>query len=174
MKVNLLESHDRLIQYKKEQSLNIAKGLEECIKRNSLSVALQDKSSYIYIFAHPRTADDGVTKRMLWQPRLTKPKAQTNSYLFRLQSKTDLVEICWMLPPREMWPQYKKGNVTESDIVEWSVDQFVNNREQLEAAASDDVTDQMAENIYIDVAREIESEKMINKLYSTPTLLAAS
>ena len=174
MKLNRLETHDRLLHYKQEQQASIEAGLEECIKRNPLSVALQDKSSYIYIFAHPRTSEDGVTKRMLWQPRLTKPKAQTNSYLFRLQSKTDLVEIVWMLPPREMWSQYQKGNVTESDTVIWSIEQFMRHRAELEEPYRDDLSDEQASNIYVMIAREMDEEKLMSKLYVKPEILEAS
>ena len=111
MKINRLETHDRLIHFKAEQSLNIAQGANDCLTKNRLSLALQERSPYIYIFAHPRTADDGVNKRMLWQPRLTRPKAQTNSYLFRAKSHSDICEICWLLPPREMWKTYDKGTI---------------------------------------------------------------
>ena len=100
MKVDRLETHDRLLHFKKDQALNIAQGAEDCLKRNPLSLAIQSRSPYVYLFAHPRTADDGFTKRMLWQPRLTRPKAQTNSYLFRAQSNSDVIEVCWLLPPR--------------------------------------------------------------------------
>src|SRR5215470_6737494 len=88
MKLNRLETHDRLQHFVQDQSKNIWQGADDCMKRNPLSLALQDRSPYIYIFAHPRTADDGVTKRMLWQPRLTKPQAQSNSYLFRAKSNS--------------------------------------------------------------------------------------
>ena len=100
MKLNRLETHDRLLYYKKDQSASITQGIDDCLKRNPLSIALQRHSPYVYIFAHPRTADDGYTKRMLWQARLGKPKAQTNSYLFRAKSNADILEICWMIPPR--------------------------------------------------------------------------
>ena len=76
MKINRLEAHDRLLHFKNDQNSTIQQGAEDCLKKNPLSLALQDHSPYIYIFAHPRTADDGVNKRLLWQPRLTKPKAQ--------------------------------------------------------------------------------------------------
>ena len=115
MKLNRLEPHDRLLHFKKDQEANIFQGAEDCLKKNPDSLFFQARSSYIYIFAHPRTADDGLNKRMLWQPRLWKPKAQTNSYLFRVKSKTDIIEICWIIPPRELWGQYDKGKVTLTD-----------------------------------------------------------
>ncbi len=154
MKINRLETHDRLQHLQKDQSQNLSKGCEDCLNINPLSLALQEKSPYIYIFAHPRTADDSLNKRMLWQPRLSKPKAQTNSYLFRAQSKTDILEIIWILPPRELWPQYRKGNITENEIVLWSIDQFENNRENLEREDKDDLPEERSKLILAQVINE--------------------
>jgi hypothetical protein len=138
MKLNRLETHDRLEHFKKDQGVNIFKGAEDCLKRNKDAISMQEYFPYIYIFAHPRTADDGVTKRMLWQPRLSKPKAQDNSYLFRSISGTDIVEVIWMIPPREMWPQYEKGKMFESEDVMVSIKNFVNNKEDLEKPHDED------------------------------------
>jgi len=165
MKINRLETHDRLIELHKKQSTSIEQGLKDCLTQNSLSTGLQEYSPYIYIFAHPRTSDDGVNKRMLWQPRLTKPKAQTNSYLFRVKSKSDEIEICWMIPPREMWPEYQKGKITENEIVIWSIDQFENNRTDLEAAYPDDLSDDQCKNIYRKVAQELDVDIKTKGLY---------
>lgn len=148
MKINRLETHDRLEHFIKDQSINIAQGATDCLKKNPLSLQLQDRSPYIYLFAHPRTADDGVTKKMYWQPRLTKPQAQTNSYLFRARSKSDLIEVCWLLPPEEMWGQYDKGNITENELVIWSIDQYKNNKHKLESREPDDLSDGLIKMIY--------------------------
>jgi len=164
MKIDRLEAHDRLLFFKKDQEATINQGIEDCLKRNPLSLALQRRSPYIYIFAHPRTAEDGVTKRMLWQPRLSRPSPQTNSYLFRVQSNTEDIEICWMLPPREQWTQYKKGNVTENDIVNWSIAQFTNHREDLAAPYADDFSQERINAILTDIAREIEEEAIMKKM----------
>lgn len=138
MKLNRLETHDRLEHFQKDQSLNIFQGADDCLHKNKDAVSMQEYLPYIYIFAHPRTADDGVTKRMLWQPRLTKPKAQENSYLFRAISKTDIVEVIWLIPPKEMWPQYEKGKMFESEDVMISITNYLNHREELEKPHKDD------------------------------------
>lgn len=166
MKLNRLETHDRLLHLKKDQALNISQGAQDCLKKNPLSLGLQQYSPYIYLFAHPRTAEDGVNKRMIWQPRLTRPSAQTNSYLFRAISNTDNMEICWLLPPREMWPSYKKGNVTEHDLVLWSIEQFTRNREALEKPYQDDLSDEQCANIYLKVARECDEDNRMKSLYT--------
>ncbi len=106
---------------------------------------------------------------MYWQPRLTKPPAQSNSYLFRAQSHTDLLEVCWLLPPSEMWDQYNKGNVTEDEWVFWSIEQFKTNKKQLEAKELDDLPDEKIKNIYKAVAIELDQrnarEKLMNGIY---------
>lgn len=165
MKLNRLETHDRLNHFKKDQALNIFKGAEECLKKNRLSIGLQQYSPYVYIFAHPRTADDGVNKRMLWQARLTKPRAQTNSYLFRAVSNTDILEICWLLPPKELWSQYDAKNVTESEMVSWSIRQFTCHRANLEQPDHEDLTDERCKHVYIMVATEIDQENRMKKMY---------
>lgn len=168
MKVNILEAHDRKQHFIKDQALNVSQGVDDCLKKNPLSLALQQYSPYIYIFAHPRTADDGVSKRMLYQPRLTRPQAQTNSYLFRATSNTDLVEICWLLPPVEMWEQYKKGNVTESEIVLWSINQFRANKEKLEEKHPEDLSDECAKAIYLQIKADNSHKDLMNRIYDIP------
>lgn len=158
MKLNRLETHDRLEHLKADQSLNITQGANDCLFKNSLSLALQDHSPYIYIFAHPRTLDDGVTKKMYWQPRLTKPEAQSNSYLFRAKSKTDVMEVCWLLPPQEMWGQYTKGNVTEHEIVVWSINQILTNKAGLEKRDPEDLDDGIMDAIYRRVTTDLRQE----------------
>lgn len=173
MKLDLFESHDRYQHLMNDQSINISQGAEDCLKQNPLSLALQRHSPYIYLFAHPRTADDGFRKRMLWQPRLGKPKAQTNSYLFRAQSNSDIVEICWMLPPREMWTEYRKGNVTESNYVAWSIKMFQEKRPILENPFPDDLSEDKIRGIYMVVAAEMDEEKRIKSMYPKQDSAAA-
>ncbi len=167
MKLNRLETHDRLDHLKQDQSLNIFKGAEDCLKVNRLSIGLQQYSPYIYLFAHPRTADDGLNKRMIWQPRLTKPQAQTNSYLFRAKSNTDELEVCWLLPPKEMWPEYRRGNITEHELVTWSIKMYGSHRLKLEAPDPEDLSDERIKEIYLIVAAEIDQQERIHKLYDT-------
>jgi hypothetical protein len=141
MKLDPLDAHDRLLHLHKEQSNTIAQGASDCLKTNPLSLALQEHSPYVYIFGHPRTEPDGSTKRMLWQPRLTKPEAQTNSYLFRAISKTDLLEIIWILPPRELWSQYEEGKVCASEEVRTSINNFLHYRAELNQPHPEDLSD---------------------------------
>jgi hypothetical protein len=167
MKIDRLETHDRYLHFIEDQSKTIWEGADECLKKNPLSLALQEKSHYIYIFAHPRTSDDGLTKRLLWQPRLSKPKAQTNSYLFRAQSGTDIIEICWLLPPTEMWEQYGKGKICESNWTAWSIEQFKKHKTELEKPYEDDWNDKQAKNIYMGILKENNNFKPENEAPSS-------
>ncbi len=164
MKINRLETHDRLQHFVKDQSANIFQGAEDCLKKNPDSLAIQEKSPYVYIFAHPRTDDDGVTKRMIWQPRLSIPQAQTNSYLFRALSNTDVIQIVWLLPPRELWSQYEKDKVTESNEIAWSINQFKHNKKELEKPHPEDMPEERArlllKSIVDEKLQDIRNKKM--------------
>lgn len=166
MKVNVLEAHDRLLHFKKDQEANIFQGAEDCLKNNEDSLFYQDRSPYVYIFAHPRTADDGVNKRMLWQPRLQKPEAQINSYLFRALSHTDIVEVVWLIPPPEMWPQYRTGNVTENETVNWCVQQFLSNKKGLEQKHHEDMSEDKSKHILTELICFKRNNRMMNRLYT--------
>jgi len=159
MKLNVLDAHDRLLEIKKKESITISQGAEDCLKKNPLSLALQEKSPYIYMFAHPRTEPDGNGKRMFWQPRLTKPKAQTNSYLFRAISKSDSIEICWLLPSEDTWGQNKKGNVAENELVEWSINMYKYKKKELEEPHPDDLPEARMKTIYHEVVSSIKTKK---------------
>ncbi len=165
MKLNVFESHDRQKHLMKDQAINITKGVDECLKKNPLSLLLQSYSPYIYIFAHPRTLEDGATKVMYYQPRLTKPEAQTNSYLFRATSNTDILEICWLLPARETWGQHKTGNVAESEIVQWSIAQFKTNKARLERSDPNDLSDEKIRMIYTQIKADEETRKLMKRNY---------
>ena len=145
MKLNRLETHDRY-QYFTKQSFNIAECCQNLIDQRPFG------NIPFYIFAHSRTDDDGVTKRLIWQPRLTKPKAQTNSMLFKAYPGTDNVKIIWMIPARELWKQYQIGNITQNKTVLDSIHAFQHKREELEAKESDDLTDEQIDSIYRNIA----------------------
>lgn len=155
MKIDILEAHDRYTYLTKESSsrIDIGECCQDMINRRPFG------NHAFYIFAHMRTEDDGVNKRLIWQPRLTKPKAQTNSMLFKGYPGTDLVKIIWMLPDRCMWDQYKKGNVTASEEVMTSIYNFEHAREEMEAPESDDLTDSEAASVYVEISQEANKRK---------------
>ena len=141
MKVNRLEAHDRL-QHLTKQNFDIGECCQDLINQRPYG------DHPFYIFAHTRTEEDGVTKRLIWQPRLTKPKAQTNSMLFKAYPGTDQIKVIWMIPAEELWAQFAKGLMLENRLVSDSIEDFKHNRNKLEAKESDDMTDEQIDQIY--------------------------
>jgi len=154
MKLNRLETHDRLLHYKKND-FDIGICCQDLINKRPFG------DYPFYIFAHVRTDDDGIKKRLIWQPRLTKPKAQTNSMLFKAFPGSDNIRICWMIPAPEMWAQYKKGNITEDEITSWSIEQYKNNRTQLEMKEPDDLEDWQIDDIYTEISKSIKPKPLV-------------
>lgn len=158
MKLNTLETHDRY-QYFTKQSFDIAVCCQDLINQRPFG------NHPFYIFAHARTDDDGSKKRLIWQPRLTKPKAQTNSMLFKAYPGTDLIKVIWMIPSRELWGQYVKGNVTENQTVAESIYDFIYNRKKLEEKELDDLEEDKIDAIYRELSLEAKRKKHIDNLY---------
>jgi hypothetical protein len=153
MKINKLDAHDRLDHFQK-QSLDISECCEDLVKKRPFG------DHPFYIFAHARTEDnDPSKKRLIWQPRLTKPKAQTNSMLFKAYPGTDMIKLIWMIPDRAMWEQYKKGNLTESQIISESLHDFEHNRAKLEAREDDDLSDKEIDAIYESLSLDAKWKK---------------
>ena len=154
MKINRLETHDRY-QFFTKQNFDIGECCQNLIDRRPFG------EYPFYIFAHARTDDDGVRKRLIWQPRLTKPEAQTNSMLFKAYPGKDIVKVIWMIPARELWDEFKRGNMTENETVLQSIRDFQNNRLALEAKEPDDLSDEQINAIYSSMSRNKPKFRMI-------------
>lgn len=144
MKLNRLETHDRYQHFTK-QSFDITECCQDLINQRPFG------DHAFYIFAHARTDDDGFTKRLIWQPRLTKPAAQTNSMLFKAYPGKDEIKVIWMIPDQHLWAQFKKGNVTENFTVLQSIHDYMNNRGLLERQEPDDLNDDQINAIYTQI-----------------------
>jgi hypothetical protein len=157
MKVNRLDAHDRLIHLTK-QNFDIGECCQNLIDQRPFG------EHPFYIFAHTRTEEDGVTKRLIWQPRLTKPKAQSNSMLFKAYPGTDNVKVIWLIPCEEMWGQYNRGLMLENRIVYESIEDFKHNRSKLEEREPDDLSDEQIDVIYKElsfVARQRSKQRSL-------------
>lgn len=188
MKIKRTETHDRLLQFK-TQSDYISKGCQDCI--NSRPEEFENLP--FYIFAHKRTLemDERVSlfnqdihcsildpnyqrqylsmeqvpsARLIWAPRLLKPKAQTNSMLFRAYPPGDNIKIIWMIPEKELWEQYQKGKMLEDNIICESIHMFLHDREKLEAAEPDEISEEKAREIYLKIKRNNENKKTFSIL----------
>lgn len=165
MKLDRLETHDRLLFFKKQNHDLISQGCQDCIKNRPEEFG---KHAF-YIFAHPRTADDGVTKRLLWSPRLTKPIPQSNSMCFKYYPASDTIKIIWIIPAKELWGQYKRGNVTEQSIVSQSIHNYIHNREKLSQKEPDDLPDDRIDFIYNAISSNMQSKKLMENLWKKET-----
>lgn len=152
MKVNLLDAHDRY-QHLINQDFDISACCQNMIDKRPFG------NRPFYIFAHARTDDDGVRKRLIWQPRLTKPKAQSNSMLFKGYPGTDIIKIVWMIPARELWAQYKYGTLCQNQTVVDSIHAFEHDRAKLEASDPEDLSDEQAFRVYTELSREANEKK---------------
>lgn len=151
MKVNHLDAHDRYLEFlHKPHSQDIGECCQDLINKKPFG------DHPFYIFAHARTEPDGATKRIIWQPRLTKPKAQTNSMLFRAYPMTDVIKILWMIPAPELWDNFESGKMTQNKIVAESIFDFKHNRSALEANEEDDLTDEQIDNIYREISLSVK------------------
>ena len=167
IKINPLDAHDRYLHFTK-QSFSIADCVDDLIKQRPFG------NHAFYIFAHTRTDEDGLKKRLIWQPRLTKPKSQTNSMLFKAYPGTETIKIIWMIPARELWAQYEKGKVAEHNETYISIQNFLNNRQLLDAPEKDDLSDEQINEIYKDLSTQVKYNKMMESLYIKPKNEGAS
>jgi hypothetical protein len=155
MKIDILDAHDRY-QHLTKQQFDIGECCQDLINKRPFG------EHPFYIFAHARTEDDGVTKRLIWQPRLTKPKAQTNSMLFKGYPGRDTIKVIWMIPERHLWSQFQKGKLTQSQIVAESIHDFQHDRQKLEAKEDDDLSDEVIDKIYQEIARSSRGFSVLN------------
>jgi hypothetical protein len=152
MKINRLDAHDRYQHFTK-QSFDIAECCQDLINKRPYG------DHPFYIFAHTRTEEDGATKRLIWQPRLTKPHAQSNSMLFKAYPGTDIIKVIWMIPTPELWDQYIKGKMTENKTVSESIERFKTNKNKLEEKEDDDMTDEQINDIYREISLNAQKSK---------------
>lgn len=154
-KVNRLETHDRLEHFNKSE-FDIGKCVQDLVDKQPFG-----KRNF-YIFAHSRTEDDQIgVKRIIWQPRLTKPLAQENSMLFKSYANSDKIKVIWMIPAREMWDQFLKGKMFHNQIIVESIFDFQNNKSKLEQKEEDDPSDKEIDSIYQEIARSAKKPEII-------------
>ena len=157
MKINRLETHDRYEHFTK-QSFDIAECCTDVIKNRPAEFGNRP----FYIFAHTRTDDDGVTQRLIWQPRLTRPRAQSNSMLFKAYPPGDVIKVIWMIPKPELWDNYGKGKICENNLVSESIEIFKTNKQLLETPDAEDLDDKAASKVYAEIARNAKGKRVLS------------
>lgn len=170
MKIKTHEAHDRLQHFQNQQE-KMSQGIQDCIKNVPDSI-----KSPFYVLAHSRMVDidekvdlmcKGVDiipdERFIFQPRITKPKSSSNSYLFLCQKNTDIIQIIWMIPKIEYWEMYEPGKMTHNDIIWESIQNYKNKREQLNAPDPDGPTQKDELNWKFIMSEEARRRKIENK-----------
>lgn len=187
MKIDPLDAHDRYLHFT-NQDFSISECLQDIINKRPFG------NNAFYIFGHARTfgiderikmfnedlyksITDPSYKRkykdmsevpeqhLIWQPRLTKPYSQTNSMLFRAYPGTDVIKIIWMIPKKELWGQYEKGKVTESNETYISIQNYIHHKEELDAPGPDDQSEYEIMKIYEEISKNARYTKMMDKLW---------
>lgn len=179
MKLDRLETHDRLLVFKK-QSEDISQGVQECLRNVPEAITCP-----FYIYGHARAVDDdektsliiqGHTKapdqRLIWGPRITKPKASSNSYLFLCHKNSDIIETIWMIPKKELWDQYKPGQLCHNPGIWTSILNYTRSRELLNSPDKNGPTprdEELFRRVYGEEAYRRKAEKsnvkLMDKLY---------
>lgn len=72
------------------------------------------------------------TERMIWSPRISKPGAQSNSYLFKTRKGTDIVEVIWLLPKPELWDQFGPDKMMHNADIWHSIQTYRYKKYELE------------------------------------------
>lgn len=163
MKIDALDAHDRFEHFTKKR-FDISECCQDLINKRPFG------NYPFYIFAHARTEDNGIDTRIIWQPRLSRPFAQTNSMLFKGYPGKEDIKICWIIPKRELFDQYKKGNVTENELVRDCIRLFETDREALNKPEDDDLTDQQIAGIYVEISMDANRNKAMERLYKNSKL----
>jgi hypothetical protein len=169
MKINRLDAHDRFLHIKKGE-FNIGQTCQDMIDQRPFG------DHPFYIFAHKReiglderlamfnqdfyntpraflSLENVPTHRIIWQSRLTRPKPQENSMLFKGYPGTDNVKVIWIIPQRELWSSFEKGKMTEDPLIYQSIHSFQFNPEILEEPEDDDLSDEEIDGIYSEISR---------------------
>ena len=98
--------------------------------------------------------EDVPSVRIIWQPRLTKPKAEENSMLFKAYPPGDTLRVIWMIPDRELFQSSTKNKMMENKTVQESIYNFKFHKDKLEAKEDDDLPDHIINKIYAEINGE--------------------
>ena len=144
MKVNLLETDDRFLHFKRQDF-----GTDAQAKRIVDAKPFGDNP--YYIFVHTRQTDTTLDHRVIWQPRLLKPVPQLNSMLFRVPRNANYFEVIWIIPPVEIWHEFDKGKIHEDDVIARSIYMFSKKFYELSQPFPDDLSGEEAQDVMFEM-----------------------
>lgn len=163
-----LETHDRF-QYFKKREFEIG----ECVQDMMNKKPFADHPFYDFVHARSIEYDERMklflsgmygrfedvpSKTLIHQARLTKPVPQDNSILFKCYPGTDNVKVIWIIPDKNLWDQFTKGNITEDSFICESIDLFKYNRDFLAKKEDDDLSDEKINEIYRQISMDARSK----------------
>lgn len=144
MKVNLLETDDRFLHFKRQDF-----GADEQAKKIMDAKPFGDNP--YYIFVHSRQTDTTLDHRVIWQPRMLKPVPQLNSMLFRVPRGASAFDVIWIIPPVEIWHEFDKGNIHQNEVINLSIYMFQKRFLELSQPFPDDLTGQEAQDVMFEM-----------------------
>lgn len=183
MKITRIDAHDRFLEFSKQADY-ISQGCKDCIRNRPKEF----ETHPFYIYAHKRTIElderigifnadwrenllnphyirkyqivsDVPTSRLIWIPRLSKPRAEPNSMLFKAFPPGDVIKTIWIIPEPEMWNQYTKGKIAENSVICESIKQYKADKSILELSEDDDLPEIKQKQIYKEIARNKKNGK---------------
>ncbi len=169
MKINKLDAHDRF-KHLKAQDIDSGQCCQDMINQRPFG------SHSFYIFCVVKTLgldekwklwisgnylrwEDIPEKRVIWQPRLTKPACVPNTMLFKVTPGTDIIKEIWVIPIPELWKQYGKGNLIEDESISGYIYDYEHNRAALERREDDDLSEEQIKVIYRDILITNQNKK---------------
>ena len=148
MKLNRLETHDRLEWFKKSQV-----ELDNFIQKMHVEEPFGDRPYYIFTIKRTVGKDEKValvqqgtydsienTPEAFLEisARLTRPEAAPNTTLTKIYPGKDYCKTIWNLPEPRYWDQYVSNTMFADDFITKSIFQYISNQKQMEAPERDD------------------------------------
>lgn len=122
--------------------------VEEFLNQILQSRPFGNRKFYVLTFLK-NTPGDPHTKKLVYQPRLTKPKPNPNTSLYRLNPlRPDEVEVFWILPKIQAFGLYAKGKVHENEFIHECIQKYLNEYDSLCRKEADDISDSEIKELY--------------------------
>lgn len=158
MNVNRFDAHDRL-KHVTRQDFSIGECCQDIINKRPFG------NNPYYIWAHSRQDDNPGVRRIIWQPRLTRPNASSNSMLFRVQPPSESIEIIWIIPDSSLWDNFAPGKLSHNELINGFIQQYRRDKKYLEEPHKDDLTDARAHQVYQDLIHTAKYDKMMSQIH---------
>ena len=124
-----------------------------------------------YIFSIIKLRD----KQRFNQPRLTKPEPIPGGTLIRVDPKNpDEMKLCWTLPSQEYFGLYKYKKLFADQFVYECIQTYKKNPKHLMQPEKDDVSEEMARDLYAGLKQRINRMKKTEKTKSSSSFEAVS